>query len=352
MWVVKERNTIIYSMTNVGKSVLAGQMALDIAAGRKSDVIPMDEAPQRQYVMYYDIEKNGGDFNGRYKTYLENHPELRAWIELQAWTNDYEHVLETIYDRALEKRDIVVFIDNLSALLNSRNVTDFQTDADKLQRYLKAEKGITLTFILIMHTKDDVPKFTLLDFTTDIKGDANLSNTFAENVIGLGYTVYSRNSEDKGEVIRIKACKNKSGVHEDPVIVARKVYEPYLHFEQIMMCREKETIHAGSVLPTTDSTFQPDSALAGGEAEGRHSLVERAKYLASDKGKDELDKLKAELGSEDLYANMPEEQKAELVVIAKTLVNEGYSSRLTSAIILLEKGKYISHDAISKCCKG
>ena len=87
-------------------------------------------------------------------------------------------------------------------------------------------------------------------------------------------------------------------------------------------------------------------------AEGRQLLVERAKYLASDKGKDELDKLKAELDSEDHYANMPEEQKAELVALAKTLVDERYSFRLTSAIILLEKGKYISHDAISKCCKG
>ena len=64
-------------------------------------------------------------------------------------------------------------------------------------------------------------------------------------------TTYARDREDDKEIIRIKACKNKSGITSNPVIVARKVWEPYLHFEQIAMCDEHDTISKGAKLPNS-----------------------------------------------------------------------------------------------------
>lgn len=336
MWIVKERNSIIFSKTDVGKSLLAGQMALDIAAGRKSEVIPMDNAPARQFVMYFDIEKNGGDFNGKYQSYLNSHPEIGQWIAVYGWTDDYEWMLEEIYDKAIEKRDTVVFIDNITALLGDKSTESFKTLATRLQIYLKTQKGITLTFVLIMHN-NDMPNYITLD-TKDVKNDGNLGSTFAENIIGLGMTTYVEHAADDKEIIRIKACKNKSGVTSNPVIVARKVEEPYLHFERIMMCDEKDTITSGAKLPSTTSTAQPDSASPQYEA-----VEEEAEELVAEEGRFRL--------SAPTFGNLYDTEKLAIYGLVKQEFAAGKTGRDISKRLQEKLGVDVSEVMVSNIKK-
>lgn len=254
-WMWREAHTIIFAPTETGKSVLAGQIAIDIAAGRESQLVPMDCPPKAQHVMYYDIEYNGDDFNGKYQEYLRANPDIKRNLTVRGSVSEYMDLLEQVYDETSKHNDnVVVFIDNLTSLLGGKNVQNFQDHATKLVDFLKDKKNLTVTFVILMHT-NEVMKYGVRD-KSDIKDGYNLPNTFAPVLIGLGQTHFPEN-EPAGEIIRVVPVKCKGGVPRNPVIVARKVSEPFLHYERICMMHESDTVKADATLPKSpqlDST--------------------------------------------------------------------------------------------------
>lgn len=267
-WMRKEAHTIIFAPTETGKSTLAGQIAIDIAAGRESLLIPMDHPPKAQRVMYYDLEYDGDDFNGKYQAYLQANPDIKRNLTVRGGVSEYMDLLEQVYDEASKHNDdVVVFIDNLTKLLGGKDVKKFQADATKLVDYLKDKKNIIVTFVILTHT-NEVIKYGIRE-KSDIKDGYDLANTFAPVLIGLGQTHFPEN-EPEGEVIRVVPVKCKAGVPRNPVIVARKVREPYLHYERICMMHENDTIKADATLPKPS---QPDSALPADEEQCEEQLT-------------------------------------------------------------------------------
>ena len=323
-WVKQEEVTLLCANRGAGKSTAAVQLALELATGEYSKLFGVKLGPKQDCV-YLSYEMSQAQWGERYQGGVE---ELRGRVKMVfPKTRTIDAALDCCRQlcdsyQKTGARHIAIFVDNLGCIVENANnpsYKDVKTLIDGLRALMNKYRsmGMTVTPLVVVHTTKE--------------GDTPRGSGVLENTSDATITITLRDVEAK--VCDIALTRSRSGATPLP-FAARLVSEPYLHFE-----------------PAEIPFSQPDSVLADKEAEGRQSLLERAKYLASDKGKGELNKLKAELGSEDHYANMPEEQKAELVTLAKTLVNERYSFRLTSAIILLEKGKYISHDAISKCCK-
>lgn len=322
----------LFAPTDVGKTTLALQIVNELAYNESSTLIPNWPIGRGRRILYFDEEYNLEHFPLELKKFYESQEKQR--VEFYNRSGSVDKLLDRIYGLVKARTaPTIVFIDNTVSLCHYNPAKErcLIEGIWKLLDYFreKAEPRIPLTIVLIGHTLKQKKNEGLAQSSEGNLEGVSEQTSRTTGMIELGKT------HEPG-YFRLAFPKNKALPKSENVYIIHRV--DALNFEFVCEMTEKEALDK-------KTKFERN-------AEGRQSLVERAKSLASKEGEDEFKKLKAELGSEDLYANMPEEQKAELVALAKTLVNQGYSSRLTSAIILLEKGKYISHDAISKCCKG
>lgn len=164
--IVQYENTVIFASSNVGKSILAIQIAEDIARTEK--------------VLYVDLELSSKQFQMRYSdttgeihifpanfTRAEIDPELIVGADLE------QEILDSIEEAAVQGTRFFV-IDNITFICNDSEKG--ATAGSFMMRLIRLKKKYGLTTVVIAHT----PKRRAWEPITqnDLAGSAKLINFF------------------------------------------------------------------------------------------------------------------------------------------------------------------------------
>lgn len=165
--IVENENTVIFAASNVGKSILAVQIAEDIAKVEKVLYVDM-ELSSKQFQMRYTDEHSGkAHIFPRNFTRAEIDPELMMEANLE------EELFDSIESAA--KKGVKFFlIDNLTCLCNGAE--SGSKAADFMKKLIRLKKIYGLTTVVIAHT----PKRKGWKPITqnDLAGSAKLINFF------------------------------------------------------------------------------------------------------------------------------------------------------------------------------
>ena len=217
-FVVEGEVTVLFAPTNVGKSVLALQIADAISQG-KSEYGFESELTRGESVAYVDLENTDCQFAGRYSghQFSDNLKILEVPTGVEYTTEQLLTYLKNFI--SAEKSKVIVF-DNISFMGNLQSANEAMAIIKAL-RELRDELGITILVVAHTNKKDNKP-MTI----NDLAGSAKVGNLI-DAAFALGRVV-----GDTG-LRYIKQLKARSGekIYEDPVMVVEMVKEGGLHFE-------------------------------------------------------------------------------------------------------------------------
>lgn len=189
--------SVLFSETNVGKSILATQIAQDIASGLNS-ITGLQTRPRK--VVYFDYELSDAQFRDRYAGAVFSDNFYRAvpfddsieFLTLESAFNDMVNEMENGAE--------VLIVDNITYLTSSIN--DASVMLDLLKRLKAKVKEYGVSVLLITHT----PKRSQRDILTraDAAGSSYLLN-FCDSAFAMGRS-YLRT-----DCRYIKQIKNRVG---------------------------------------------------------------------------------------------------------------------------------------------
>lgn len=189
LWYEREL-CIFFAETNLGKSILAVQIAESIASGQPIAGIEIETEPQA--VLFIDFELTETQLAARYSEQWEKgqgykfHPNFyRAEIEIGKMPPEglnYEQWLLLEIEAAITTRGIkTIIIDNISAL---RGELERAKDATILMNELNAiKKKHDISLLIIAHTPKRIANRPIT--RSDLQGSSNISN-FADSMFALG----------------------------------------------------------------------------------------------------------------------------------------------------------------------
>ena len=217
-FVVEGEVTVLFAPTNVGKSVLALQIADAISQG-KGEYGFESELTSGENVALVDLENTDQQFAGRYSghQFSDNLKILEVPTGVEYTTEQLLSYLKNFI--SAEKSKVIVF-DNISFMGNLQSANEAMAIIKAL-RELRDELGITILVVAHTNKKDNKP-MTI----NDLAGSAKVGNLI-DAAFALGRVV-----GDTG-LRYIKQLKARSGekIYEDPVMVVELVKENGLHFE-------------------------------------------------------------------------------------------------------------------------
>ena len=179
---------ILFSDTNVGKSILAVQIGDSISKGE--GITPFEADTTGQCVLYFDFELSSRQFETRYVDEDKNpyhfgqlhRSELNTQIEVPAeFRNFEEYICFMIAHEVIKEKATVVIIDNITYL---RSETERAKDALPLMKQLKALKEkFGLSILALAHTpkRDKSSPIT----RNDLQGSKMLIN-FCDSAFSIG----------------------------------------------------------------------------------------------------------------------------------------------------------------------
>lgn len=186
---------ILFADSNLGKSILAVQIANSISSGEAIE--PFELTAGAQPVLYCDFELTDKQFEARYSADYTDHyafnkhffrAELDPEQELPDGIADFNEYLSLALERAIiSTKAKVVVIDNLTYL---RNETEQAKDALPLMKHLKALKNkYDLSILALAHT----PKRDMsMEITrNDLQGSKMLMN-FCDSAFTIGESQLDR----------------------------------------------------------------------------------------------------------------------------------------------------------------
>jgi len=234
---------ILFADTNLGKSILAVQIADSISRGKEISGFPLEAA--RQPVLYFDYELSDKQFEVRYSVDYRDHYVfddnfLRAEIDPER--ADYQgegfNSLEEYINVSLERSIIasgakVLIIDNLTYL---RSETEKAKDALPLMKELKALKSrYKLSILALAHTpKRDLSKPITRN---DLQGSKMLIN-FCDSAFALGDSFRDKRLR---YIKQIKA-RNTEIIYDADNVALCQIDKPanFLQFEFLDFSTERE----------------------------------------------------------------------------------------------------------------
>jgi hypothetical protein len=217
---------ILFADSNLGKSILAVQIADAINRGHAEAPFTVESSPQP--VLYCDFELTEKQFEARYSVdYTSHYPfspyfsraEVNPHITLPKGCDDFEsYLLLDIERHIIQSNFKVIIIDNLTYL---RNETEQAKDASPLMKQLKALKNkYNLSLLVLAHT----PKRDLsLPITrNDLQGSKMLMN-FCDSAFTIG------ESANDGSMRYLKQIKqrNTEQVYGENNVCLCQVVKPY-----------------------------------------------------------------------------------------------------------------------------
>lgn len=221
----EEEICCLFADSNLGKSILAVQIANEIAKDRK--------------VIYFDFELSDKQFQLRYtdtRGVVYSFPEnlLRAEIRPESTiTGDFEQTIIESIEAAVSEYDAkVIIIDNLTWLCSNSEDGEFAGKLMMVLRQLRDRHGLSI--LVVAHT----PKRSLMSPITqnDLAGSKKLFNFFG-SVFAIGQ------SAKDSDLRYIKQIKTRMGSFEygpENVIVCEIVKDNgFTSFRELCMAPEK-----------------------------------------------------------------------------------------------------------------
>lgn len=227
-YLCKEDVMGIVAETNQGKSILATQIAVELASGTPSAILPEDEKTvvKPQTVFLYDSEQTDSDMKQRYGQHGFSFPDSLFRISNCAFLNE-EQLLNDVEKRVMGcTDDVLVVIDNKTSIipaLASEAMRSFILRLKSIQSLVK-QTGHSATVIIVAHTSKRNGSKTKIG-VDDIAGSANFGN--------LVSSIISLERSDVDDERRIRVVKSRKQKKNPKTIRVKQVEEPYLHFELI-----------------------------------------------------------------------------------------------------------------------
>jgi len=223
---------ILFADSNLGKSILAVQIADSISKGKGSS--PFNVEPEAQPVLYCDFELTGKQFEARYSANYTDHyvfsphflrAELNTDPELLGNPDHFDDNL--IYDlecSVVTYNAKVLIIDNLTFL---RTETEQAKDALPLMKQLKNLKNkYDLSILVLAHT----PKRDLTQGITrnDLQGSKMLMN-FCDSA----FTIGESNVDSNLRYLKQIKQRNTEQVYGESNICLCRISKPhnFLHYD-------------------------------------------------------------------------------------------------------------------------
>ncbi len=257
---------ILYADTNVGKSILAVQIADSISRG-----VPVDGfrlTAKAQPVIYFDFELFDKQFENRYSVDYQQHYRFadnlqRAEIDPDKSIPDgYEYMEDYLHDSIVTAINAtgtrVLIIDNITYL---RQETERAKDALPLMKHLKALKlEYGLSILALAHTpkRDQSKPLTL----NDLQGSKMLMN-FCDSSFCIGAS-----TQDKG-IRYLKQVKMRSTEHiyHDRNVALCRIEKPHNFLRFAFMGYGNEYEH-----------------LKTSEEKDRESMIDKVKHMIDVEG--------------------------------------------------------------------
>jgi len=238
---------ILFSDSNLGKSILAVQIADSISKGQQIPGFKM-EAP-KQKVLYFDFELSPKQFEVRYSVkneslkVFENHYQfdkynlIRVEISPEA-EPPTETTFENYLNQSLEQSIIetgakILIIDNITYL---KNETERSKDALPLMKYLKALKSkYGLSILALAHTpKRDLSR----PITQNDLGGSKMLYNFIDSCFAIGQS----NTDKNLRYIKQIKARNTAMIYDTENVIICQIDKPYnfLAFEFIDFGAERE----------------------------------------------------------------------------------------------------------------
>lgn len=215
---------VLFASSNVGKSILAVQIANLIAKYQK--------------VIYIDCELSVKQFEGRYSENYSNHYRFSDNFFRVELNPNFLESSDDIFYKSVEKAIIftdskVLIIDNITYL---KSDTEKAKDASSLMKDLKRLKEkYGLSILVLAHTpKRDMTKQLSIN---DLSGSAMIGN-FIDSAFAIGSSIKDKNLRYLKQ-IKVRAVEKK--YESDNVVVHQIVkYSNFLEFEFIGFDNENE----------------------------------------------------------------------------------------------------------------
>jgi len=204
---------LFFAPTNLGKTMLAMQIANAISKGENIDVLTIESEAQK--VLYIDFELNDKQFENRFSEDWNNHYVFSDNLLFATINKDFvdwngeEQMIKAIENAIIESGAKVIVIDNITFVSEDSSKGDKALALMRVLKNYKSKYGLSI--MVIAHTvKRDQTRPLLKD---DMAGSSNLQN-FADTMMVLG---------DAGNIERylkqLKARYNGVKFGEDNVIV-------------------------------------------------------------------------------------------------------------------------------------
>ena len=201
---------ILFSDTNLGKSILAVQIADSISKGIQIPGFKLES--QSKKVLYLDFELSDKQFENRCSQEYENHykfnknflrAELHTELELpKEYKNIEEYLCSTLSNIIIETKASVIIVDNLT-FLSSEN--EKAKDALVLMKTLKQiSRTNNVSILVLAHTpkRDDTKPIS----KNDLAGSKMLMN-FCDSCFAIG------SSSQESSLRYIKQIKQRNTEH-------------------------------------------------------------------------------------------------------------------------------------------
>lgn len=214
---------LIFSPTGEGKSILAMQMAIEMASGQPTKLVKDADQPRQSVTtLVYDEEQDEEDILERYGKMGYMYPDNLRRFE-SCWFDDEAALLDDIAKQCTSRAiELCIIIDNITSIIPALSSNKTRKFYKRLKQIQKEAKGLgyRITFIVVAHTiKGYDSNITL----KDLAGNANISN-FLNRCIAIVPTKL-------GEKIKmLTVLKNRDSLKGDATVIKLEE-DPYLHFE-------------------------------------------------------------------------------------------------------------------------
>lgn len=220
---------LICGAPNTGKSILAMQIGLDIAEGKKSKIVPnnSNQKIKPQQVFYYDGEMRNSDIRKRFGESMGKYPN--AFVRIQGGELDnLGKLYNDVHQRITKEHpheDCTVIFDDIACFNRNKSTKDvngFFLSINTLKAKYERQ-GCNLTVIIVMHTTKNYKKHKPLELN-ELSGSAEFGR-FANSAIALTESRFGNSKRI------LKILKYKFGSIPSEVSVCNIVSHPYLHLE-------------------------------------------------------------------------------------------------------------------------
>ncbi|MEF3077418.1 AAA family ATPase [Winogradskyella poriferorum] len=187
---------ILFADTNLGKSILAVQIAQSISSGVPIDGFKLESTPRK--TLYLDFELSDKQFEKRYSEEYTNHfvfsenllrAELNPYHELPKEFKSVEDYICTYIETCIKEHHVaVVIVDNMTYL---KNDNEKAKDAlDLMKKLNKIKKTYQISILVLAHTpkRDESKPIS----KNDISGSKMIVN-FCDSAFAIGNSTEAAN---------------------------------------------------------------------------------------------------------------------------------------------------------------